>query len=242
MSKSNPPGSSIVARLRQSSPPASPAALHHPSFRRRLSIRFAAWVRWLHIYLSMFGLAAVLFFSVTGITLNHPNWFFAGAQRSVQAEGRVKPEWVKAGSEQTSPAAASDPASGVARLEVVEHLRSTHGIGGALAEFRVDDSECMVSFKGPGYSADAFIDRDTGRYTLTETYQGLLAVINDLHKGRDTGPVWSVLIDISAVLMALISLTGLLMLFYLKLRRVPGLVVVLVGTAAVVAMYLLGVP
>ena len=30
-------------------------------------------MRWLHIYLSMFGLAAVLFFSVTGITLNHPN-------------------------------------------------------------------------------------------------------------------------------------------------------------------------
>ncbi len=41
-------------------------------FRRRLAIRFAKLVRWLHIYLSMFGLAAVLFFSATGITLNHP--------------------------------------------------------------------------------------------------------------------------------------------------------------------------
>ena len=28
-------------------------------------------------------------------------------------------------------------------------------------------------------------------------------MINDLHKGRDTGPVWSVLIDVSAVLMTL---------------------------------------
>ena len=39
-------------------------------------------MRWLHIYLSMFSLAVVLFFSVTGITLNHPDWFFGGAERA----------------------------------------------------------------------------------------------------------------------------------------------------------------
>ena len=48
-------------------------------------------MRWLHIYLSMFGLAAVLFFSVTGITLNHPDWFFGEAERRVEAEGRSTP-------------------------------------------------------------------------------------------------------------------------------------------------------
>ena len=37
------------------------------------------------------------------------------------------------------------------------------------------------------------------------------------------------LIDISAALMTLISLTGLVLLFYLKLRRVRGLIVALVG-------------
>ena len=75
----------------------------------------------------------------------------------------------------------------VAKLEVVEHLRKTHAMRGALAEFRVDDSECSVSFKGPAYSADAFIDRESGHYTLTELDHGLIALMNDLHKGRDTG-------------------------------------------------------
>ena len=102
----------------------------------------------------------------------------------------------------------SDPSRQVAKLEVVEHLRKTHGIRGALAEFRVDEQECVVTFKGPGYAADAFIDRESGRYTLTQTYHGFIAVINDLHKGRDTGPAWSVVIDVSAVLMTVISLTG----------------------------------
>ena len=196
-------------------------------------------MRWLHIYLSMFGLAAVLFFGVTGLTLNHPTWFFAGTERSDQAEGRLDPGWLHA----DAPAAQeSDASGGVAKLEVVEHLRTAHGIRGALAEFRVDEAECLVTFKGPGYAADAFIDRESGRYTVTQTYHGVVAVINDLHKGRDTGPFWSVVIDLSAVVMTLIALTGLVLLFYLKLRRVPGLVVALIGTIVVVAVILLGVP
>jgi hypothetical protein len=42
--------------------------------------------------------------------------------------------------------------------------------------------------------------------------------------------------------MTLISLTGLVLLFYLKLRRKPGLVVTLIGTLAVVVAYLVWVP
>lgn len=39
---------------------------------------------------------------------------------------------------------------------------------------------------------------------------GFGAVINDLHKGRDSGDTWQWLIDISAVLLAFVSLTGYL--------------------------------
>jgi hypothetical protein len=77
---------------------------------------------------------------------------------------------------------------------------------------------------------------------LTEIDHGLIALLNDLHKGRDTGPIWSILIDISAVLMTLISLTGLVLLFYLKLRRVPGVIVALMGTVAIVLIYRFWVP
>jgi len=209
-----------------------------------LAIRFAGLIRWLHIYLSMFGLASVLFFSATGLTLNHPDWFFAGAVRRVEAEGRIDPRWLHLDTPAPSSREEqeSDPSSGVARLEIVEHLRGAHGIRGALAEFRAEEAECLVTFKGPGYAADAFIDRASGRYTVSQTYHGVLAVINDLHKGRDTGPAWSALIDVSAVLMTLISLTGLVLLFYLKLRRVPGLAVTLIGAVVVAAVYLLWVP
>jgi hypothetical protein len=193
-------------------------------------------MRWLHIYLSMFGLAAVLFFSVTGITLNHPDWVFGQVERTRAAEGEVDVKWI--GRELGD----SNNFAQVKKLEVVEHLRKTHMIRGALAEFRVDDNECMVSFKGPGYSADAFIDRESGHYSLTELDHGLIALINDLHKGRDTGAVWSAVIDFSAGLMTLISLSGLVLLFYLKLKRVTGVVVALAGTAILIVIFRIWVP
>jgi hypothetical protein len=211
-------------------------------FRRRLAIKFAALMRWTHIYVSMFGLAVTLFFSLTGITLNHPDWFFTGSERSVQAEGTLNRSWLASSSSARAQPAEAKQSREVAKLEIVEHFRRAHGVRGALAEFRVEDEECQVTFKGPGYAADAFINRATGHYSLTQSFHGFIAVINDLHKGRDTGPGWSLLIDISAALLTLISLSGLTLLFYLKLRRIPGVIVTVIGTIVVVAVYLIWVP
>ena len=70
----------------------------------------------------------------------------------------------------------------------------------------------------------------------------LVAVMNDLHKGRDSGSTWSWVIDISAVLMTLVSATGLVLLLYLKRRRLSGLVTGVVGTIIIVLIYLFAVP
>ncbi len=248
MSRSNPPPSSIAAKVRANSPldgrPAVPRTR-----RRKLAVRFAALARWLHIYVSMVGLVAVLFFSVTGITLNHPDWFMGEMERRTEAEGRIDPKFLGAASvvpepppESSAGANAEAPEDGVSKLEIVEYLRKAHDVRGALVEFKIDDMECLVAFKGPGYSADAFIDRGDGRYTLTQNIHGFIGVINDLHKGRDSGPVWSLVIDVSALILVLISLSGLILIFYLKLRRVPGVAVAIVGGAVVLLLYWFGVP
>ncbi len=238
MSRSDPPRSSIAESLRRNSPEPGDRSRPGTSRLRTLKIRTVKLTLWLHIYVSMFGLAAVLFFSVTGITLNHPDWFFAGSERQEQAEGQLDTKWLRG----SSGASDAEGTSGVAKLEIVEHLRQEHAIRGALADFRVEEAECTVTFKGPGYAADAFIDRDSGHYNLTQTSHGFVAVINDLHKGRDTGPVWSVVIDLSAVVLTIISATGLILIFFLKLRRVPGLVIGLLGAGALVAIAFLLVP
>ena len=175
----------------------------------------------------MVSFAILFFFAVTGITLNHAEWF-SGEAVTKQVKGKVRPEWVKP--------------KDVAKLEISEYLRKTHAIKSALSDFRVDDSQISVSYKGPGYTADAFVDRDTGSYELTETRQGIVAVLNDLHKGRDTGTAWAWIIDVSAFLMTLVSLTGLILIFFLQKRRMSGLIAVGIGAILCWVVYLIWVP
>ncbi len=173
--------------------------------------------RWLHIYLSMISFAIVFFFAITGLTLNHAERF-NDELKSTQQKGKLQPSWVN-----------STDTFKIAKLEIVEWLRRQHEIRAALSDFRIDDAQIGVSFKGPGYAADAFIDRATGQYDLTVTSAGLVGIINDLHKGRDTGPGWSLFIDISAIFLTLVSLTGLVLMFFIKRRRFSGYVVAVCG-------------
>jgi hypothetical protein len=106
----------------------------------------------------------------------------------------------------------------------------------------VDDNQLEVSFKGPGYEADAFIDRESGMYEVTESRMGLVAIVNDLHKGRDTGAAWSDVIDVSAVLMCLVSMSGLVLIFFLHRRRVSGLMALAIGALLCVIVYRIWVP
>jgi hypothetical protein len=210
---------------------APPKTHHHPHHWKHLwKKRLVTWSRWLHIYLSMASFGILLFFAVTGLTLNHQEWF-ATQQRTTTYKGTLDHGWLR-------PPAGKE----VARLEIVERLRQAHGIRAALNDFRIDDAQLSVNFKGPGYTADTFVDRDSGAYEVTETRMGWGAIINDLHKGRDSGRVWSALIDASAVLMTLVSLTGLALIFFLAKRRTSGLVALAIGIAACYALYVIFVP
>jgi len=183
--------------------------------------------RWLHIYLSMISFAIVFFFAVTGLTLNHAEKF-NDQLKSTQETGKLAVSWVNA----------ADTLK-IAKLEIVEWLRSQHHIRAALSDFRIDDAQIGVSFKGPGFAADAFINRVSGTYDLTKTSAGLVGVINDLHKGRDTGAGWSLFIDISAILLSLVSLSGMVLMFFIKRKRVSGFLVSVLGLLMAYLVYVI---
>jgi hypothetical protein len=173
----------------------------------------------------MVSFALVFFFAVTGLTLNHADKF--GDQvHTEQEKGKLNPHWVN-----------TPDTLKIAKLEMVEYLRNRHGIKAALSDFRIDDAQIGVSFKGPGFAADAFIDRTTGAYDLTKTSAGFVGIINDLHKGRDTGPVWSVVIDIAAILMTLVSLTGMILLLFIRRKRFSGLIMAALGLLMAYIVY-----
>ena len=181
--------------------------------------------RWLHIYLSMVSFVIVLFFAVTGLTLNHAEWF--GSKPVIKKQtGKLNVNWIN-----------NKDTTRVDKLNIVEFLRKTNKISGHVSEFRIDGPAISVAFNGPGNSADVYINRNDGNYQITETSFGLIAVLNDLHKGRDTGKSWSVVIDITAIFMSLISLTGIIMLCYMKKKRRTGFILLGAGVLIIYGIF-----
>jgi len=183
------------------------------------AVRWPFWARWIHTYVSLAGFGAVLFFAVTGITLNHADWFERA--EPVVREGRgelprsVLPERGEV-----------DPAS------LARAVRASARVGGELASFSADGEACSLVLKGPAYAVDVQVDRVKSEYHFSEKSLGAMAYLDDLHKGRDSGPVWAAVIDLCGVVMAAAALTGLWLLLYVRGRRTPGLWVTAVGAVA----------
>jgi hypothetical protein len=193
-----------------------------------LKRRLAKYSRWLHIYVSMTSFVIVFFFAVTGWTLNHADRF-SGRDQLRKATGAIDTKLL--GAQGTA-----------AQAEIAAAIAGGAGIHGAVTDFRVEDDAVSVTFKGPGYSADALIDRKSGKYEVTESRLGFVAVLNDLHKGRDTGAVWKNVIDVSAVVLTFISLTGLILLYYIHKHRLAGVILLIAGGALAGLLFMVWVP
>jgi uncharacterized protein len=164
----------------------------------------------------MISLFVVLFFSITGVTLNHPNWAFGSAGGRSTVEGKLPDTWITS-------------SGTVDWMIVTEHLRSEHGVHGSVTERSANEQDASITFKGPSYQADTFITVDTSAYELTVETQGFLALVNDLHKGRDTPTSWRWLIDVSGIFLTIVSITGITLQFFLKKRRRSALITSVVG-------------
>ena len=209
--------------------PSSSSSLDSPPAQRTLPARAGRrsakhathrWSRLIHVYTSMVCFVVVLFFSVTGLTLNHPSWTLGGD--SISRDAGTLPATFKNGAE-------------IDWLQVSEFLRKEHSLRGSVDSTTADAQQGSISYRGPGYAADAFFDVATGSYEIAIKSQGPLGVANDLHKGRDTNSAFKWVIDLSAIFLILISLSGLTMQFFLRKRRRSALWS-LAGGAALLAL------
>ncbi len=182
--------------------------------------------RTLHIYLTMLGLFVMLLFGFTGFTVNHEDWFRATTPSVAEFTGQT-------------------PVSLVARkdaLHIVEHLRNTWHITGAMTGFEELDDKFSVGFKDPSHLWEVEVDKPGGVTRVHAEAFNFFALVNNLHRGRYAGPGWRWVIDLSALFIALACATGLVLFLALPRRRKFGLIAFAVGTLGTVAIYLALVP
>ena len=196
---------------------------------------FKKWSRLIHIYLSMLGLLAVVFFSITGIMLNHEEWFGFAAPRVKKNEGTLSLALLGKPDELGKPGVPD-------KLGIVEKLRKDFGATGALDSFDVGDDELRLDFKSPGRHTEAMITRADGHAEVSIETHGFAGRFVDLHKGTEAGPAWRLVIDATAILLLLSSLTGLVLWLLVPKWRPLGIVALVVCAGVCVAVYLVFVP
>lgn len=180
-----------------------------PSTRRASWLKGLLVVHWMSSAVCLLGL---LLFSVTGITLNHAGQIEARPSvvrlvRTLPADLVAQLSPSATGAEQGLPPAVSAWLS----AELGRNLPST------AAEWSAD--EIYLPMPRPGGDAWLRIGLPEGEVEFEETHRGAIAWLNDLHKGRHTGPAWSLFIDALAVGCLLFALSGLLILQLHAARR-----------------------
>jgi len=153
--------------------------------------------RLVHIYAAIALLIFLVFFSVTGITLNHADWF-SDQKTESQIEFMLQ-DYKFSETLQLSPAQA-------------RQLRSKWGVSYEALTIEQDGGIAFIDAQKAGGFISAELNLETGLITGSATHYGIWAWANDLHKGRHTGVIWNRLIDITATLILFFCFSGLILL------------------------------
>jgi len=183
------------------------------------------WSRTIHVYLSIALLIVLVFFSITGITLNHAELIVAEPQTEVRTLDNL-------------PVLPLDDNGMIFDSpELAAYVRDEFGIRLEFADLTIAEPFVTIEYDGPGYQALVEIDQELGEIYAESTDYGLVAVLNDLHKGRYTHIVWNALIDISGIILVIFSLAGFVLLLPNKFRFRKVLKYSVVGIVISVAAY-----
>jgi len=107
---------------------------------------------------------------------------------------------------------------------------------GEVTNFDQVGNEGSINYTGPAYGASVRFDVETLAYDAQITEEGFVNAMRDLHTGSDTNTAWSLIIDVSAVLLVLVSLSGLGIQLFMRKRRRSALQWLAVGAAIAVVV------
>ncbi|MEM5549166.1 PepSY-associated TM helix domain-containing protein [Pseudoalteromonas neustonica] len=191
--------------------------------------------RALHIYLSTALLFLLILFCVSGIVLNHVDWL-EGDKSNGQLNTPIPTDLLDKAQQNLTTLPALYP-------EIEAYLAAQYGLTKVKSiEWEKEDALVILDYPLPAGFAFAELDFTSGELNLEYQTGGILSLIGDLHKGRHTGEAWSWVIDISAVLMILFSITGMIILFQNRKKRLVGIWLTVLGVATPAVIYLCWVP
>lgn len=203
---------------------AKPGAARKPiNWKVEIYRQSRAW----HGYLSAFAFLALIFFAITGLLLNHPEWTTTDEEQPTRTATVTL-----AAAELEQAKAAKDPARALG-----EAVGRQVPLVGAWQSGEVIDEEAQLRFEGPKGSSDVVVDLASGKAEVETKRARVIDTINELHRGKNASAAWKAVIDASAIVILLLSVIGYVLFFSLRFRLRTSLVltgVSLLGLVGVV--------
>ena len=162
-------------------------------------------------------LLLMLFFTVTGLILNHPDW---DKTRSQQQQMTVpSPPWLT----HTKDWQQNYQQQG---LRILQWLDLKHNIRATRFSIEWDDFDrlLILTLDSPAGNTviEAFVDQQ--KIHIDQRQLSVLAMLNNIHRAKHTTGLWLYLSDISAVAMMIFCLSGFWLVVINRLQRKPALV------------------
>jgi hypothetical protein len=179
-----------------------------------LKLRFYRQCRLWHGYLSAFAFAALLFFAVTGVLLNHPEWFTTKAPRVQSLNLTLTPEQL------LELRSAAEPATLLTRI-----VADQTALLGAYDNGAVVGDQVFIRLKGVRGSSDIRANLGDGSVLVAVEPATTVALLNALHRGEQAGAAWRTYIDVTAVALILLSLAGFAIFLSMAARLKTALLI-----------------
>ena len=183
---------------------------------------------WISSAISLIGL---ILFAITGFTLNH-----AGAipsEPKVTARSAVMPPQVAARLAVVHDDAAPLPPP------VRQWLEQEMSVEIPVIPAEWSEEEVYLALPRPGGDTWIRFDRVAGKVEYERTTRRVISLLNDLHKGRNTGKAWQLFIDVFAAACLVFALTGLVLLQMHARSRPITWPLVAAGVVAPLILFLL---
>lgn len=169
-----------------------------------MPLKFLGSIRSWHWISSAVSLFLMLLFAITGITLNHAADISAKPS-TISVEVNLPGSMITSLTKQQA-----GPLPDAFR----QWFNQQYNIAipsSNIAQW--SDDEVYLPMPRPGGDAWLSVDLVSGELIYEHSSRGVIAYINDLHKGRNTGAVWYWFIDVFAVACVVFCLTGLVLLY-----------------------------
>jgi hypothetical protein len=160
-----------------------------------------------HGYLSALAFLALLFFSATGVLLNHPGLLQGPPPAPIETTITLTPEKIAAVKAAPEPGAALAKAAG----EMTD-------LAGAYRSGEIVGDDVYANLQGVRGRVDLAGDLSTGEVNIHSEREGVVGVLNGLHRGEHAGDVWRFLIDLMAGIFIVMSLIGFALFLSLRFR------------------------